>query len=134
MSPAHGVDIYVDSATLEAAVIRRRDWHWWHSNGTVDAHTLGLAVSEALDQNRSQRITWLPRTDEWTFDTETRQPVVVFRQDHATQVMTPNCPWGRAPTISLVESPRFDELGNAVLAQARFSAAASAAPDNKETN
>jgi hypothetical protein len=101
--------------------------HQWHSEGAIDAHTLGLAVIEALDPKTSHRLAWLPNTgDAFIWDLEDRQIVVVYRKDHETLVGTPVCPWGKAPTIALRKSPKIDDLGNAILTQVRFSAAAAA--------
>src|SRR5258708_7808317 len=98
MNLSHGVDIYIDSATLEATIFRRRDLNWWHSLGSVNAKLLGLAVSEALDPKRSCQLVWEP-LDNLPLEIETRQTVVVLRTNHTTVVMTPICFWGKAPDI-----------------------------------
>jgi hypothetical protein len=41
-------------------------------------------------------------------------------------VATPFCSWGKAPDIELSELPRLIDIGEAVIAQARFSADARA--------
>jgi hypothetical protein len=128
MNPAHAVDIYIDLATLEVAIFRRRDLNWWHSVGSVDIKLLGLAVSEALGPKRSYKLAWGP-CDNPTLTIETRAIVVVWRQNHMTLVATPFYSSGKPPDIVLDHSPSYEVLGNAVLAQARFSAAASALRD-----
>lgn len=126
MNPSHAVDIYIDAATLQAAVFRRRDSHLWHSDGTVGAALLGLAVKEALDPKTSHRLAWRTDFEDYMQLAETRQIVVVWRQNHGTVIGTPIWPWGKAPNIVLSEWPRNEELGNAVLSQAKCSANASA--------
>jgi len=119
MNPSHAVDVYVDLATAEAFVIRRRDLGRWR--GEIDARMLGSVVSEGLDPKRSQRIEWQSEYESREHESEGREIVVVWRQNHQTIVGTPFCPWGKAPNIVLDESPRFQELGEAVIAQAKFS-------------
>jgi hypothetical protein len=126
MNPAHAVDIYVDATTLEATIFRRRGALWWHSGGGADPYLLGLAVNEALRPGPPRELIWEPAFDHLAAVSDNRQIVVVWRQDHRTIVATPYCSWGKAPDIVLGEMPSHRELGQAVLDQIRFSAAASA--------
>ena len=126
MNPDHAVDIYIDAVTLDATVFRRRDSHWWHSGGAIDDALLGLAIKEAIDPKTSHRLAWDKHCDSYMQLVETRQIVVVWRQDHGILIGTPLCPWGKAPNVSLGEWPQNEELGNAVLDQARYSASAAA--------
>jgi hypothetical protein len=122
MDPSHAVDIYVDLAASEAMIVRRRDLNWLH--GCLDARTIASGVSEGLDPKRSHRHVWQSDPGSWDYESEDIQIVVVWRQNHQTIIGTPYCPWGKAPDIVLDESPRFSELGEAIIAQANFSAAA----------
>lgn len=119
MNPLHAVDIYIDLALSEAFVLRRRDLRWWH--GATNARLLGSAVSAALDPKRPQCLAW-QLNDSWERQSEDRQIVVAFRQNHQTIIATPFSPWGKAPNIILAASPRHGELGEAILTQANFSA------------
>ena len=120
MNPSHAVDVYVDLAARDAVVIRRRDLRRWR--GEIDAGMLGSVVREGLDPKRSQRVDWESEREAWEHDNEDREIVVVWRQNHQTVVGTPFCPWGKAPNIVLGESPPFRELGEAIIAQAMYSA------------
>jgi hypothetical protein len=122
MNPWHAVDIYVDATTLEAAVHRRRDGHWWRSRGPADPDLLGRAVAEALHPGPVPELTWESGSDGSAAVTVEREVVVVWRQGHGTVVASPVCDWGKAPDVLLDVTPRHRALGEAVLAQARFSA------------
>jgi len=120
MNPSHAVDVYVDLTVAEVLVIRRRDFHRWR--GEIDARQLGSVVSEGLDPKRFREVQWQSACEAFEQLDEGREIVVVWRQNHQTIVGTPFCPWGKAPNIVLDESPRFQELGEAIIAQAKFSA------------
>ena len=124
MNPAHAVDVYVDSTTLEAAIFRRRDRLWWWSGGGASPDLLGRAVSEALRPGPPAGLVWEPAVDGLAVTTDNRQIVVVWRQDHRTVIGTPYCDWGKAPDIVLGETPAHRALGAAVLEQVRISALA----------
>src|SRR5579862_6545844 len=139
MNLNHAVDVYVDSASLKAAVYCRRDRRWWQSDGPVDAYTLGLAVREALDpKSSSHHVAWISDKDEQPIDLEDRYFTVVYRQNHQTLVATPLSPWGKLPIIVLPQSPTYGNLGRAILIEVQRSAEAAESykkqgADNKET-
>ena len=120
MNPSDAVDVYVDLSTAEASVVRRRDLRRWH--GEIDTRLIGSVVSEGLDPKRSEEVVWQSDYVVREHEGNGREIVVVWRQNHQTIVGTPFCPWGKAPNIILDESPRFRELGEAIIAQAKFSA------------
>jgi hypothetical protein len=122
MNPGHAVDVFVDLTKSEATVVRRRDDFWWH--GPADARALGSAVAEGLNPKRLHEIFWQSGYKYSGPTWEGLQIVVVFHRNHQTIVITPHCTWGKAPDIILGESPRFRDLGEAILQQARHSAAA----------
>ena len=124
MNPVHAVDVYVDAATLEAAVFRRRDGLWWRSGGGATPHLLGRAVSEALRPGPPAELAWEVTVDGLPVTTDNRQVVVIWRQDHRTIVATPYCDWGRAQDIVLGEMPAHGAMGEAILQQVRISVAA----------
>lgn len=120
MNPSHAVDVYVDLATEEVLVIRCRDWGRWR--GQIDIRLLGSVVSEGLDPKCLRQVDWQSECEAGEDESDGREIVVVWRQNHQPIVGTPFCSWGKAPNIILEKTPQFRKLGEAIIAQARFSA------------
>jgi hypothetical protein len=58
--------------------------------------------------------------------------VVVWRRDNKTVIATPWEAWGKAPDLMLEKRPKYAALGEAVLAQAQYSARAAKGIANSE--
>src|SRR5688572_20952354 len=121
MDPKLAVDIYFNYDQASWVILRRRDNMILQLRGQMDAKTIGHAAFEGLAPQTANSLPWKKVGKNLGIDWESVHVVVVWRESQVTVVSTPQCSWGKARDIRLIQKPPYPKLGNAVLEQIKFS-------------
>ena len=122
MNVEHAADIFINFETDTAIVMRRRGLMFWESMETLTSKLIGGAVSDALAPEKQMRLRWTSESKYPDLQAANWQIVIAWRANCSVTVGTPVCAWGKAPDLTLPEYPTMLSLGEAVLAQAKYSA------------
>lgn len=120
MDPRHFIYVYADASGQLLTVVRPSDSAYYQTKPGFHTKQLGQAIREALEpNNNANSLAWTPHSEGVDFY-DCRFATYICRENHSTNVGTPEYDWGNAPVIILKEKPADESLGQAVIKQVDY--------------